>query len=261
MTETKKQSDDAIFRTIAELGPVVGSLAIIAMLFPAIGGFALLGFAGQVREAIEKQGTQGPILYGIGFALCTGFAILPTYALAGVAGFTFGGVLGSSVSLAGIVGGALIGYVVAATVARKRVMHVIEQNEKARVIRSALVDRSFIQRLVAVTLIRLPPNSPFALTNLVMSSVHVNIFAYLTGTAVGIAPRTILACVLGAGVAAANAEISDATKTSGDFKIYLIGASVVIVAIIYVIFSRWSKEALKKYLHDETPDDTMPVDT
>ncbi|MBN4060349.1 TVP38/TMEM64 family protein [Planctomycetaceae bacterium AH-315-I19] len=261
MTESKKQTNDVLSRTLAELGPVVGSLAIVAMLFPAIGGFALLGFAGQVRDAIEEQGAQGPILYAIGFALFTGFALLPTYALAGVAGFTFGGTLGSTVSLSGIVGGAIIGYVIAATIARKRVMRVIEQNPKAKIIRDALVDRSPLHRLIAVTLIRLPPNSPFALTNFVMSSVHVNIFAYTVGTAAGIAPRTILACMLGTGVAEAGAAISDATKTGGNTKLYLIGASLLVVAVIYVLFARWSKEALKKYLHDETPDDTMPVDT
>lgn len=261
MTEPTKQPSDALSKAISELGPVVGTLAIMAMLLPAIGGFALLGFAGEVRDAIDAQGAAAPLLYGAIFALCTGFAILPTYALSGVAGFIFGGVLGSSVSLTAIVIGSLIGYAIAAFLARGRVMEVIEGNPKAKVIRGALVDRTPLQRLIAVTLIRLPPNSPFALTNFVMSSVHVNLIAYTIGTAVGIAPRTILACVLGASVASAGAAISDATKAGADYKVYLIGASILVVIVIYVLFSRWSKDALKKFLHDDTADTTLPVDT
>jgi len=204
VNNTNKPQPDIIARTLAELGPVVGTLAVMAITLPAIGGFAMLGFAGQVREAIEKQGTAGPILYSTLFALCTGFAILPTYAMSAVAGFIFGGVLGSAVSLPGIVVGSVIGYIVAAFLARSRVMDVISKNPKARIIRGALVERSPWEQLVAVTLLRLPPNSPFALTNLVMSAVHVNPINYIIGTAVGIAPRTILACVIGAGVAEAG---------------------------------------------------------
>ena len=240
---------------------MVGSLAVIAVILPAVGGFALLGFAGSVREAVNEQGATGPALYGGLFALCTGFAILPTYALAGVAGFIFGGMLGSTVSILGIVGGSVIGYFVAAFLARGRVMRVIEGNPKAQVIRSGLVDRTPLERFIAVTLIRLPPNSPFALTNFVMSSVHVNLFSYTVGTGVGIAPRTVLACVLGASVAEAGKAVTEATETGGNTKLYMIGATMLVIIVIYIVFSRWSKEALRRYLHDDTLDETPPVDT
>lgn len=259
--EPRAEARDRIARTMAELGPVVGSLAVIAVILPAVGGFALLGFATSVRDAFEEQGATGPLLYGGLFAVCTGFAVLPTYALAAVAGFIFGGALGSLVSVSGIVVGAVIGYFIAAFLARGRVMNVIEANPKARVIRDGLVDRSPLERFIAVTLIRLPPNSPFALTNFVMSSVHVNLLAYIFGTGVGIAPRTVLACVLGASVAEAGKAVSEATETGGSTKIYFFAATIAVIIVIYVVFSRWSKEAVRKYLHDETPDVTPPVDT
>ena len=260
-SDPKAEARDRIARTLAELGPVVGSLAVIAVILPAVGGFALLGFAGNVRDEFEAQGSTGPLLYGLIFAVCTGFAILPTYALAAVAGYIFGGALGSLVSVSGIVVGAVIGYFVAAFLARGRVMNVIAANPKARVIRDGLVDRSPLERFIAVTLIRLPPNSPFALTNFVMSSVHVNLLSYIAGTGIGIAPRTVLACVLGASVAEAGKAVSEATDTGGNTKIYFLVATIVLIVVIYVLFARWSKEALRNYLHDETPDATPPVDT
>jgi uncharacterized membrane protein YdjX (TVP38/TMEM64 family) len=49
-----------------------------------------------------------------------------------------------------------------------------------------------------VTLVRLPPNSPFALGNVAMASVRVPWSAYVVGTLLGVAPRTFAVVCIGA---------------------------------------------------------------
>jgi uncharacterized membrane protein YdjX (TVP38/TMEM64 family) len=49
-----------------------------------------------------------------------------------------------------------------------------------------------LKTLGIVTLVRVPPNSPFSLTNLVLSTTRVPWWIYIVGTAVGMLPRTAL---------------------------------------------------------------------
>lgn len=230
------------------LGPIVTGLAVLSTMMPAIVGFAVLGFAGQIRPFFVTTTHAGAAAYAALFALTTGLALAPTYALSGVAGYIFGFQAGPIVAMVGVIGGAMIGYVLGLLLARERVMHVIERNERARIIRNALVDRGFWPELGVVTLIRLPPNSPFAITNLLLSSTRVRPSIYLLGTATGIAPRTIIAAVLGAQIALAQQAITEIANQPQWLKIAGIGASVLIVLTLYIVFSRWSKEALRKHL-------------
>lgn len=235
----------AVTHTIRQLGPFVTGLVVLCAVLPALGGFAVIGLAPRVKDYFGELGPSGAALYAALFAATTGLALMPTYALSGVAGFVFGLTAGSWVAMTGVVGGALIGYVGAGLIARRRVMGVIDGHERARIIRGALVDRGFLPELGVVTLLRLPPNSPFAMTNLVMSTTGVRPGAYILGTAAGIAPRTLLAVLLGAG---ASATVEAAQSSNSTIKIVGLGVSVVVVGVLYVLFSRWSKEALRRLL-------------
>jgi uncharacterized membrane protein YdjX (TVP38/TMEM64 family) len=57
-------------------------------------------------------------------------------------------------------------------------------------VRDALVGGSWLKTFGIVALVRLPPNSPFALTNLILASVRVRLSAFIVGSIVGMAPRT-----------------------------------------------------------------------
>jgi hypothetical protein len=94
------------------LGPV-GVLAMIAAALPAIGGFTLLGFLPRVSEWLQGQDGWGITIYIGGFTLLAGLALLPTYAQAVLAGYTFGLVRGTSAALTGILGASLVGYLIA----------------------------------------------------------------------------------------------------------------------------------------------------
>ena len=60
--------------------------------------------------------------------------------------------------------------------------------------------------LLVVALLRLPPNSPFALTNLVMATTGVPRPVFVAGTFLGMLPRTAVAVALAAAASATGAE-------------------------------------------------------
>jgi uncharacterized membrane protein YdjX (TVP38/TMEM64 family) len=177
------------------------------------------------------------------FAFCTGSALLPTYALSFAAGVFFGPVTGSVVAMVGVTGGALIGYGWGALLARRRVSRVIDDNPRAAIVRAAIVNKPLPQELFAVILLRFPPNSPFALTNLIMSSVGVRLLPYAVGTAIGIAPRTLFAVIIGVAVN----NLADAQSAGGITRI-LIGLAIGIAVFVYAykVLSKWARDALNE---------------
>lgn len=185
-----------------------GWVAILAAVLPAAGGFALLGFMPQVAGFLNDLGPAGFALYVVAFAITSGLAILPTYAQAALGGYAFGLVGGVPGAMLGFVGGSAIGYAMARLTAGDDANKAIEDHPKWRAVRDAFVkmDRDeskpgiqagFLRTLGIVTLVRFPPNSPFALTNLLMASVRVPKLVFLIGTAIGMLPRTALVVYIG----------------------------------------------------------------
>lgn len=225
--------------SIRTLGPVVTILTLATVTLPALGGFLVVGFAKKLQPWVQSHGTTGLLAFAGIFGVTTGFALMPTYAMSFASGVFFGFGKGFAAAMAGVMIGSVLGYTWGATAARQRVMRLIESNEKARVVRDALIGQSFGRSLLTVILLRFPPNSPFALTNLVMSSTRVNPLAFVLGTAVGIAPRTGFAVWIGA-------KIGDVAKAkeSGSTRLIVIGVSIAAFLVMYGVFSRWAKKAL-----------------
>jgi uncharacterized membrane protein YdjX (TVP38/TMEM64 family) len=186
-------------QVFARLGPV-GPLAVIAASMPVLGGFAILGTMGWTTDWLRANDGLGLAVYIGAFAVLAGLALLPTYAQSVLAGFAFGSLTGSFAALSGIMGASLIGYIIAKTASGDRVVGIIEEQPKWQAVYKALVGSGSVRTLGIVTLLRLPPNSPFAITNLVMAATRIPLVTYLVGTVAGIAPRTIIAVVLGAGM-------------------------------------------------------------
>ncbi len=223
-----------IFR---RLGPV-GPLAIIAASLPGIGGFILLGAMKWLAPWLRDQDGMGLAIYTVGYSLAAGFAILPTYAQSIMGGFAFGKIVGSAAALAGVFGAAMLGYLVARRASGDRVNQLIDEQPKWKAIRDALIGGRFIRTLAIVTLIRIPTNSPFAITNLVLGSTRVNPLAYAIGTIVGVAPRTIVAAVIGAG-------LSQWDPKAGGGK-WMAIAGIVLTLIVLAIIGAVANKALHK---------------
>lgn len=178
---------------ITSLGPAAW-LGGAWLVVPALAGFLLVA-AGLplVSGWFEQIGTlPASGVYVAVFIVAAGFGLLPTYAQAILGGWAFGPVLGTLLALAGFVGASIVGRAIARTVSHDRVDATIDAHPRARAVRDALIREGTFKTLGIVTLIRVPPNSPFSLTNLVLAGTRVPLWIYTVGTAVGMLPRTAL---------------------------------------------------------------------
>jgi len=190
---------------VRSLGPT-GLLGLAWTAAPAVCGMALLASLGPLSEWLLYHRPLGLALYTVVFVLGAGLGFLPTYAQSILGGWVFGVAAGLPAALVGFTGGGLLGYQVARRVSRDRVEELIDGSPKARAIREALVGREPWRTLLVVTLLRLPPNSPFALTNLVMATTGVPLPVFVAGTFLGMLPRTAVAVALAAAASATGAE-------------------------------------------------------
>jgi len=211
-------------------------LAVAWAVLPALGGFILLAQVEPASAWLRGLGGGALLVYVAVFTVSAGLGVLPTYAQAFFGGWAFGSVPGTLAALAGFVGASAIGRVIARTVARGKVLEEIDRHEKARAVRDALVGQGPLRTLGIVTLVRVPPNSPFALTNGVLSTTGVPLWIYLVGTAVGMLPRTAVVVWLGAEFAQQfDDSLSGAALKEARPGWYLPVAIVVSIAVVFAL--------------------------
>jgi uncharacterized membrane protein YdjX (TVP38/TMEM64 family) len=226
---------------IKSLGPA-GPLAIISMTLPALGGFLLLGYLSSVGNWLKSHGSEGTLIYIAGFALAAGLCLLPTYSLAILGGWVFG-MAGFPAALAGFLGGAVIGYFTGRAASGNRVEQLLQRKPEWLVVRDALVGsaqaRNPLKTLFIVSLLRLPPNSPFAVTNLLLSSVGVPFWLYLLGTAIGMAPRTAALVYFASRL---QSDIFDPAQAKQPKWMIVVG--IVLLLGVFAVLSHIAKNAL-----------------
>lgn len=230
------KQEQSLGEVFHKLGPA-GYLAIAWMAVPIVGSILLWMKLGLVGDWLRDQGGTGIAIYIVFFTITAGFGILPTYVQAILAGWAFGVAAGVPAAIAGVTGAALVGYITARLASRDRAERMIAENPKAQAISDALIGHGFWKSLGIVTLLRLPINSPFALTNLVMASAGVPKRIFLIGTAVGMAPRTALAAYLAAGVQ----ELSKSAVADAKPKwvtLAAIGSAIMVFGVIAWIANR-----------------------
>jgi len=229
----------ALFKRLGPAGP----LAIIAVTLPALGGFLLLASMNPAGKWLKSHGDAGILIYASGFALAAGLAILPTYSLAALGGWAFGMTTGFLAALAGFTGGSIIGYLTGRAASGERVEALIEEQPRWATIRDALIGnktrRNPLKTLLIITLLRLPPNSPFAMTNLVLASFRVPFLLYVLGTAIGMAPRTLLVAFLASKI---QSEVFDPNAVSSPK--WLIPVGVVMLVAVFAVLNHIAKKAL-----------------
>lgn len=226
----------------------VGVLALCWAILPALGGFTLLAQLSSMSAYLNDLGSLGIVVYVGIFAVTSGLGLLPTYAQAILGGWVFGLTMGLAGAIMGIALGALIGYLIARVVGGKAIENVLARRPQFSAIHSALLERGPFRTTGIVALLRLSPNSPFALFNLAMGSAKTPLVPYLVGTAVGVLPRTAVA----AGIAAAAASdgstgLLEVIKNRG-LPMTIVGVLVLIVA--FLIVGAIGKKALANVVHD-----------
>lgn len=240
-TDSAREPEVSVVQVFKRLGPA-GILAIVAGVAPALGGIVLLWNIGAIGTWLAGHKEIGFVIYVACFMLLAGLALLPTYAQSILGGWAFGFAAGFPAALLGFFGASLLGYDIARAAARERAMKLLQEHPKWIAVRDALVADGtggrFWKTLGMVTLLRLPPNSPFALTNLVMAAVKVPRVPYVLGTLIGMAPRTGIAVFIASLIKGelSRESIADARP---QWVIYVaIGASVLVLGIVGFIAKR-----------------------
>jgi len=237
-TEAPRKGSKRSKRLIA-----TSALAILWGTTPPLWGFVLLAYLGPFSEWLRADPDVGIVIFASIFVLAAGTGMLPTYAQAILGGWAFGFWAGFGASIVGFVGGAFIGWCIARLVAGRGVEAWLDSKPKARIVREALVNEGYWRTLLIVTLLRLPPNSPFALSNLAMSASGVRLWPYLIGTAFGMAPRTAIACWIAAEGASHAEDLQSLIREKG-WGMAIVG--VVIMAVCLGIIGAIGRAALRR---------------
>jgi uncharacterized membrane protein YdjX (TVP38/TMEM64 family) len=238
----------ATWAFLKQLGPI-GPVALISMTVPGVMGFVLLGTANYHNQWLEHFVTENfPLavaLYIAGFALMAGLPLLPTYAISVVGSYFLGMKWGFVASLLGYTGAAMVSYVFLRLLSGDRVERVIAEHPKWKLVRDVLLIRSPWRAVGIVALLRLPPNLPFAVINLILVTSRIHLLIYLVGSVVGVVPRTLGVAYI---VTVFREEIlSDKEKTNW----YWIVLSIAFTLAILMLISHIAKRALSK-LTDKT---------
>ncbi len=215
---------------VQRLGPA-SAVALFFAVMPLIGIGVLAVNIKPVAAFLQEDWWRGLAVYCGAFAVLSGLALAPTWPQSLVGGWAFGVAWGAPAAVAAIVTGSVIGTEVARLSSGHRVEKVIEEHAKWRAVRDALVGGSFFKTLGIVTLIRLPPNSPFAITNLVLGATEVPRLANFLGTLIGIAPRTACTVYIGTTLH----ELTGESLRAGPPKWFFIAGLVLALVVVGVI--------------------------
>jgi uncharacterized membrane protein YdjX (TVP38/TMEM64 family) len=181
---------------LGRLGPAAAATAFL----PPLGSLVLLGTMNQSAPWLQAQGLVGVVLFVAAFSVLGGLALLPTYAPSVLGGWAFGMVTGLIATLAGFLGAAAIGFAIARHLSDGRLLQVLDEFPRGQALHRALLAGSPARTLLVVTLLRVPLNGPFAMTNLLLAATGVGWAPYLLGSVLGLAPRVTAAVVVGASV-------------------------------------------------------------
>lgn len=216
---------------------------------PAALGFILLARIGDLStfyaEIRDEEGAAiALVLYAMVFGVTAGLGLLPTYAQAILGGWAFGAATGTVGAMAGILLGSTLGYALALMISGRRVEEIVRRRPQVQAIRDALVDAGLLRSIGIVALLRLSPNSPFALSNLVLGGSRTPALAMFVGTAVGMLPRTALAVGFAAAAAAdGSRDLVEVVREKG-VLLSLAGLGLLLLAVM--VIAAIGRAALRK---------------
>lgn len=233
-----KSGSTSLLRRLGAAGPV----AIVLSFWPPLGGFLLLALLTQLGPWLRAHGNEGLIIYFLLTGFFMGISFLPTYSCAILAGWAFGFAVGWPLAVGTITVASLVAYAIARWIARDRVLEVIRERPKWNAIYRALLEKESGRTLLVVTLLRIPPTSPFALANFALAAARVPLLDYTLGTLIGIAPRTALATFTAAGLEQLQFKQSSQTWT--------IVAGITATLIVCVVLGLLANRALQQVTRD-----------
>jgi len=229
-TATSSAPPAGAFRRLGAAGPV----AIVLSFWPPLGGFLLLATLTTFAPWLREHAGLGLLVYFSLTVLLVGFSFLPTFACAIFAGWAFGFAQGSAIALVSLTIASLVAYALGRWIARDRMLEVIAERPRWRAVHRALLGRDSARTLLVVSLLRVPPASPFAIVNFVLAAGRVPLGLYTLGTFLGIVPRTLAATFAAAGLE----QLRFKDVTDQRMAIAGIVATVIVCVVLGVLANR-----------------------
>lgn len=172
-------------------------VAGLAAVGPAVGGVAALAVAYRYSDTLRAGGTDfglaatGLLLCGV--LGCSVF-LLPTYALAVVAGWSLGAVWGAAVATLAATFAAPLGYLLGGRLAGPGLDRWAGQYPQAEAVFESVRHAGAVPAAGLIALLRLSPVVPYGMINVLAAVAGVRRVPFLLGTLAGLAPRvTVMA--------------------------------------------------------------------
>ncbi len=230
-----------VFETICAFFKELGSLTPIAFataFLPMLGSAVLILLAHPLGNWLRENWEIGTPLYLLGILSFCGLALLPTNVVGMLAGWVFGFDLGIAVLITGVVGAASISFLIHSRILGDKLPHVFDTHPKAKAIYEAIVGQCVWRTTLIVSLLRLSPAMPFALTNFLMAAARVPLKSFVVGTFVGMLPRSSAVVLVGVGLSELTFDNPENT--------WLIVFGIVSTIIAVIVIGSISRHALER---------------
>ena len=217
-----------------------GMVVAMCTAFPLIGVMSLGVYGNTILDFLGGFSDSSRFLFvSLAGGALVGTAFFPTHAISLLAGWLFGGALGSLVALLAISLGALIGFFLGGYLAGGSVVEIIRSHDLWSRIYEALMDNKKGRASILIGLLRISPLAPFAATNVAFAALGTPLAPFLYGSILGMAPRALIVVFLGASLAEFNWDNPSSPYIAG------IGILATIAALWMI--SRITKGYLKNH--------------
>jgi uncharacterized membrane protein YdjX (TVP38/TMEM64 family) len=240
-TPPQQGAAGGVFRRLGAAGYV----AVVLSFWPPLGGFVLLATLTKFGPWLRAHGNEGLLIYFLFTGFLMGVSFVPTYSCAILAGWAFGFKVGTPLAIATITVASLVAYAIGRWISRDKVLDVIREHPRWNAVYQAMLGGDAMKTFWVVTLLRIPPTSPFAIANFALAAARVRLMPYTLGTLVGVAPRT----ALGAFAAAQLEQLR--FKDVGDR--WMVVAGIVATVAVCVVLGMMANRALKSVTNQSAP--------
>lgn len=224
------------FRNLFSESGSFAALMLYTVCAPGLGIIVLTATSNNWLPALKEAQFWAIPVFLLATMILASLSLIPSHAASLISGILFGSVLGPMLAILGVVLASGAGFLVMRRCLGDRLVELIERRPKAMVVYRALLQREGLALISLITLLRLSPVMPFAMTNLIFASARVPFAEFLWGSAVGLAPRVILVALAGAGLS----ELDLSQGSDQTLAALGIGATLLSVVII----GRMAKRAL-----------------
>lgn len=222
------------FRRSGRAAPLI----ITAALLPPLGGFLVIGSAPEVGPWLRSHGLEGMALFWVVYTFLGTFALVPTYAASLLVGWAFGFWGGLVVGLSSFVTASVLCFFLARWLAGDELRQWILEQPRWRAVYEALFGQKILWTTGIVTLLRAPPNSPFAMSNVALSVLRVPLIPFFVGTFLGMLPRTAAVVLFGS-------ELSD-LRFDQPMAWWYVGGGIALLLLVFLILGAIVKKALER---------------